>query len=115
MGGRMVMVVLVATGCRQLLGLSDLPADASDGALPDVLATCPDLTTSCTDAMTLVTCAAVGASPVETTCAFGCSMDGTPHCAALVPSGGGVDPADLDDNAQLADITLATDGTIHDD
>jgi hypothetical protein len=108
-----VIVLGAVVGCRQILGLNDLhdgkTADAlADApladAIPDAIP-CASLTSQCVGD-TLRTCKTVGSLPTDTPCAWGCSSASTPRCLQLVPSGGGVVPADLDPDPTLAAVTL---------
>ena len=101
-------------GCRQILGFDEPTlGSTSDGAVTDVpgdTPTCTDMSTTCSgDA--LVVCTAPGTSAIVTPCVWGCLDSGasiTPHCAQLVPSGGGVPPQDLLPNSLLMDTGLSS-------
>lgn len=102
-------MVLLA-GCKQIFGLSepahgDAGADAAaDAAIPDAGA-CTGASAECIGDV-LRTCADAGATPVDTTCAWGCG-GGAPHCQQLTPTGGAVQPSDLDGDPGLAAIDLS--------
>lgn len=75
---------------------------------------CAAPSTSCASDTVLRTCAAEGATAVETECAWGCvSAAATARCGTLMPAGGVITPLDFDP-AGLADIVL-TDTTINTD
>ena len=110
-----VLVLLAATGCNQLLGLADVPIDAY--VAPDRPTSCPTVETTCASATLLHVCSAIDAPPMDTTCAWGCSVDGGAHCAKLQPAGGGVAATDLDPDVTLLPImldavTISDDGSI---
>jgi hypothetical protein len=120
------MALVGATGCRQLLGLDDLPSrdavvnpDVSlvDAYVPDAGA-CQTLGPQCAGP-TLRTCTVLGELPVDTPCAWGCSETNGAHCNKLQPAGGAVIATDLDPTPGLIDTNLpsgtvidSTDGTI---
>jgi hypothetical protein len=81
-------------GCRQILGLNDLPPDAS------IDAGCVD---TCQGSM-VHKCG--NPDPVDVPCMYGCVMAGGAHCGILAPSGGGVLPTDLDPSSGLLATTL---------
>ena len=51
-------------------------------------------------------CSVIGQYPTDYDCDWGCSSNGTAHCAKLVPAGGYLTPADLDHDAGPQDVTL---------
>ena len=114
MGCRAGLVVLVlAAGCRQLLGLNDLPPiDATsvpDVYIPDA-GPCQTLGASCAGP-DVRTCSVLGDEPTDMACEWGCSESGGAHCTQLVPAGGGVLPADLDPDPNLLPITISVANT----
>jgi hypothetical protein len=115
-------IILLLCGCRQILGFETVAshADAGDDApaladanVPDA-APCTAIESECVAPTVLRTCSTVGEVPVDTACAWGCSVAGAndAHCAVLQPAGGAVQPADLMPGAAaLADVTITTDTT----
>ena len=80
------------------------PGDGrGDAVVPDA-GPCQALGETCVGG-TLRTCSQIGSLPDEQPCAWGCAASGS-TCAVLVPGGGTVLPADLDDDAQLQAVTL---------
>ena len=103
------MLLLLLTGaCRQLFGLESpthAAADAAnDGVIPDA-GLCTKASTQCLGTV-LRTCSGAGVMAVDTMCAWGCVGANGPHCAQLVPAGGGVEPTDLQPDAMLMAIAL---------
>ncbi len=98
-----VSAVLAACGFTVQGGV---PGDGSgDAVVPDA-GPCQALGATCVGG-TLRTCSQIGSLPDEQACAWGCTASGS-ACAALVPGGGTVLPADLDDDAQLQAVTLSS-------
>jgi hypothetical protein len=108
---RISAIIVACVGCRQLFGIADtIVADASPDAdvVPDA-GPCQTLGAQCATSDVLRVCSTLGAPPVDTTCVWGC-LDPTPHCGAIVPSGGGVQPSDVVGDAMLGAVTI--DGTV---
>ena len=82
----------------------DLPVDVMLDAPP--APACTAASASCLDANTLETCTGPSATPVVTTCSWGCVTTGTDHCGTLAPSGGAVTSGDLNASG-VGDVTLA--------
>jgi len=112
---RVVVLLLLAAGCRQLFGLEppsrgvvvDAPSsDTADAYVPDA-GPCLAASTECLSDV-LRTCSAPGATPVDTTCSWGC-IGGTSssYCGRLQPVGGGVTSDDLNPSSMLAGVTLS--------
>ncbi len=106
---RFVLLVLAA-GCRQVLGLESPTHGASDAGIdayiPDA-GPCSAASAQCISDV-LRTCSNPGAMPVDTTCSWGCVSGGNgAHCGELVPAGGGVLPGDLTPDTTLVDTTLS--------
>ena len=81
---------------------NDSPADSSVDALSldaSIDAPPPPQCTMrsarCLDAVTLSTCSGANATPVVTTCNWGCIATGTAHCGQLAPHGGAVSSDDF--------------------
>lgn len=110
---RYVVLAILATGCRALLGFDDPVIAQDDSSIPDTDIPLPDASlcvaasAECATASTLRSCSGPGAMALDTACVWGCVASGVAHCGSLVPSGGAVTPADLDATG-LADITLAS-------
>ena len=51
-------------------------------------------------------CTGVGATPIDTICAWRCTDDPAPHCRKLQPAGGAVSSGDLEPTTGLADKTI---------
>ncbi len=100
----LVALVIGTAGCRQILGLHDLPQGPTADAPPivEIDGSCAD---QCTDSATLSQCDQFGnAMPV--TCTWGCLTVPDAHCGKLVPSGGGATSSDLDPDSALGAVTL---------
>jgi len=82
------------------LGLDDAPT-LQDAYVSDA-GPCQALGPTC-EGPTLRTCTTVDQLPTDTKCAWGCSTVDGAHCAKLQPSGGTLQPTDLDPNAALTD------------
>jgi hypothetical protein len=112
--GRVLLSSMLAlAGCKQLLGLHDLPPSDSTVVTPDAAVdaiadagVCVAASTMCLGD-TLRTCSNSGGSSVDNNCAWGCISTGGARCAVIVPAGGGVTASDLVSTG-LAPVTLAT-------
>src|SRR3970040_478149 len=106
-----VIVSFGLVGCRQIFGLEP-PGTGHDAAITiDTLvvfdaSACVMASAECLNKDTLRTCAGAGADAFDTTCTWGCASQDGPHCAQLVPSGGGVAPGELGAGIGLVDTTL---------
>ena len=119
-----LVLLLAAAGCRQILGLDDLPeaTDAGpttddaeiDALIPDASG-CVAPSAECVAGSVLRVCGAVGEDPVDTSCALSCSPAGGAHCTKLSPAGGAAVPADLSPSAALMDVTIGAAVTINGD
>lgn len=105
---RLLGVLLLLAGCRQILGFEDPSVvDSSiDVSLPDS-AVCTELGVTCADELTLRACGAVGELPVETTCSWGCLAMGPSRCGDLEPTGGQITTTDLAPDDTLLDHEIS--------
>ncbi len=98
---------------------TDLPGDAGDDPADDSDDTppgpCEAVGTTCEGEVTLRACTMVGASPVDTTCAWGCVATPTAHCGALIPTADGVDRDDVADGAfdGLGDVVISNGAVVN--
>lgn len=84
----------------------DLPVDVMLDSPPPIQ--CTSASATCLDTNTLETCTGPSATPLVTTCSWGCITTGTDHCGTLTPSGGAVTPSDLmSGGGNLGDVTLS--------
>ena len=74
-----------------------------DGEVPPDASLCADKTASCASSTVLRECTTIGQLPVDTTCAWGCLAQATPHCGRITPSSDVLTAADLDPDPMLAD------------
>ncbi len=113
---RALAIVLVLSGCKQLLGFDDVgtPADApiEIDAIPDA-GPCLEIGSTCVGD-TLRTCTVLGEIPTDSACSWGCLV-APAHCGRIEPAGGALVASDLVPDSVLADITISVPTTINSD
>ncbi|HSK05018.1 MAG TPA: hypothetical protein VK932_27405, partial [Kofleriaceae bacterium] len=112
LGGSLFLLAVHLAACRGILGLEEDMPPLIDG--PEV-SICTRTGTECVGEDVLRTCTDVGLTPVDEACAWGCSAAGEPRCAELVPSGGAVQWADLQPDAELDPSIVAAPVTVDTD
>jgi len=103
--------LVVAAGC----GFTGNPpsgavvVDSSiDVAIADASG-CQSIMNQCVgDDSKLRVCSKIGDFPTDYDCDWGCTSNGTPHCAKLVPAGGYLLPTDLDADPGPQDVSFGT-------
>jgi len=83
--------------------IDSLPLDASIDAPPPPQ--CTGMSATCLNSVTLSTCSGMNATPVVTTCTWGCINATTDHCGQLAAEGGAVNSGDL--TASNGDVTIS--------
>lgn len=94
-----------------LFGCSGDPPPSSDAPPTPDAGPCLGTNTTCNGDV-LAVCAAAGATPIEEICSWGCTVDPSPACDRLVPTGGGATAADVMPAGLAGLAELGLSGTI---